>query len=161
MPDDLNDLIDTDEGNAPGGKAGSGGALRAQLEQVLEQNRLLNDRLQATEARERGRELEGLFTKHGVPPLAKDFFPSDGELSDEAVTGFVGKYGALWGVSADAAATPADQQQAAQRISNASSTAQPFQPNPGLLADAQTKLGEANTRDEVLQLFARMAAAQA
>lgn len=164
MPDGLDDLFENgsnDSGTAPASGGSSGGQLRRLYEEQLAQNKALADQLANLQKAERGRTLESLFEKHGVPTLAKDFFPSDAELNDEAITGFVGKYGALWGVSAEAATTPAPEQQAAQRISNVSAQAQPVQPIPGNFADYETKLSEAGTRQDVLDMFARLAAAQA
>jgi hypothetical protein len=165
MPDGLDDLLggSNDSGTAPSGEPGGsgGGQLRRLYEEQLQQNKALAEQLASLQKAERGRSLDALFEKHGVPGLAKDFFPSDGELTDEAVTGFVGKYGALWGASADAATTPSPEQQAAARIANASLQAPPIQPGPGQFADYESKLGEAKSRDEVLQIFAQLAAAQA
>src|SRR5690242_13805372 len=91
-------------------------ALRKQLEAVLAKNKELTDQLASVSAANRQRDVEALFTKHSIPPLAKDFFPADAELTDESATAFVEKYGQLWGAQAQEAATTSEQQAAAAQV---------------------------------------------
>lgn len=150
MPDGLDDLIDD---SSTGSGQSNGGGLRKQLEDVLAQNKALQDQLAQVAANERTRSLESAFTKHGVPTLAKDLFPSDAEPSDEAVTAFVAKYGQLWGATAAPAATPPAAQaatQAAQQFVSQSAT-----PPVAPLTEEEyaAKFAEANTKAEFLAML--------
>jgi hypothetical protein len=152
MSDSLDDLL----GNLDSGAPISGGALRKQLEQVLAANKALEDQLAQVKATQREGALDGLFSKHGIPPLARDFFPKDGELTDEAATDFVAKYGGLWGATAQpATTTPADQ--AATSAAQAFvSQAQPAPVAPLSEEEYRAKFAEAGTKQEFLRLLSEL-----
>lgn len=126
MSDGLDDLLGTNDSGAGDGQP-KGGGLRAQLEAVLAERKALADQLNKLQAAQRQRDLDGLFDKHKIPALAKDFFPADAELNDAAALAFTEKYGQLWGATppgavtppAEQAATAAMQQVAAQAASPA------------------------------------------
>lgn len=154
MSDVLDELFD--DANAAGEPAPEQGGkgLRAQLEQVLEQNRLLQEQLGKVQAAERDRTLGGLFSKHGIPELARDFFPAGTDPSDESVTEFAQKYGQLWGQQATTATTPPAEQAAA-------SAAQSFAANAGTVPaeplgeeQIRARFNEAKTRDELMAQIA-------
>jgi hypothetical protein len=109
-------LLNSDDDSTDPGQGGKG--LRAQLEAALAREKALNERLAKTEQAERSRSLADLFAKHAVPELARDFFPKDAELTDESVTGFVEKYGQLWGAQAQPATTPPDSRRRPLRCSS-------------------------------------------
>lgn len=155
MADGLDDLLDQTDSNAPA-DGGSGKGLRAQLEQTLAENKRLAEQLAQVNAAERQRNLTGLLDKHGIPSLAADLFPRDGELSDEAATAFIGKYGALWGAKADAATTTAPEQAATARLSQASATARTDSPTPWGQDQFASKLSEAKTPAEVMALYQQL-----
>jgi hypothetical protein len=158
MPDSLDDLFDTNSAD-PG--QGGGGQLRKQLEAVLAQNKTLQEQLAQVAARERTTSLNALFTKHAIPELARDFFPADADLSDEAATAFVEKYGALWGAQAAPAATPPAEQAATQAAQQFVSQAAPAPVAPLSEEEYAAKFAEAKTKDEFLKMLAELSAAGA
>lgn len=159
MSDGLDDFLNSDDDSNDSGPGQDGKGLRAQLTAALAREKALNDRLVKTEAAERARSLSDLFTKHSVPDLARDFFPKDAELTDESVTGFVEKYGQLWGAQAQPATTPPDQQAAAAAMQQFASQANPAPVAP-LSEDAyRAKFAEAQTRDEFLKMLAEFGGA--
>jgi hypothetical protein len=159
MSDGLDDLLG-ENGSEPGSQ-NQGGKLREQLERVLAENKALNERLakQDAEARERG--VADLFAKHSIPDLAKDFFPKDGDLNDEAATAFVEKYGQLWGAQAAPATTTPEQQAqttAAQRLAQ---NASPPTIAPMSEAEYAQKFAEAKNPDELYRLIEEYAVIEA
>jgi len=158
MPDGLDDLLDD---SSDPGQGGGGGQLRKQLEQVLAQNKALQEQLAKQQASERARAVDGLFAKHGIPELARDFFPSDTDPTDEAATSFVEKYGQLWGATAAPAATPPADQAAAQAAQ--SYVSQAHTPPLAPMSEEQyaAKFAEAKTKDEFLKMLAELTAAGA
>lgn len=147
---DLDDLLsaldDTNSGQ-------SGGALRKQLEAVLAQNKQLNEQLAQVQSSQRETQLAGLFSKHSIPELARDFYPKDGDLTDEAATSFVQKYGALWGAEA-APATTAPEAQAATNAAQAFAAQATPSPSAPLSEDAyRAKFAEAQTKEEFLKML--------
>lgn len=157
MPDGFDDLFDDSSTDAGSGQGGGG--LRKQLEQVLAQNKALNEQLAKVQKNERDRSLDALFSKHAIPTKARDFFPSDSEPSDEAATAFVEKYGELWGAQAQPAATPPDQQAATQAAQSFVSQAQ-SQPISQLSEDDyRAKFAEAGTKAEFLKMLAELGGA--
>lgn len=154
MADGLDDLLNdsTDSGQSGGGQ------LRKQLEQVLAQNKALQEQLAKTQAAERTRAVDSLFGKHGIPELARDFFPSDTEPTDEAATAFVEKYGALWGATAQPAATPPAEQAATSAAQQFVSQAQPAPLAPLSEEEYAAKFAEAKTKDEFLRMLAELSA---
>jgi predicted component of type VI protein secretion system len=154
MPDGLDDFLDSDSSNPGQG----GGALRKQLEQVLAQNKALQEQLAKQQASERNRSVDGLFAKHGIPELARDFFPSDVEPTDEAATSFVEKYGQLWGATAAPAATPPAEQAATSAAQQFTSQASPAPLAPLTEEQYAAKFAEAQTKDEFLRMLAELTA---
>ena len=154
MPDGLDDLFANDPASTGSGQSGEGGKLRAQLEQVLAENKALTDRLAAQEAAARSRTVAELFAKHSVPDLAKDLFPQDAEPTDEAVTALVEKYGALWGAQAATAATTPPEQQAATNAAQQFAS-QASAPPAGPLTDEAIRARMAETKNaaELMQLM--------
>jgi len=152
MPDGLDDLLDDSNPNPGQG----GGALRKQLEDALKELRDTKAQLAEVAVRERGNSLNALFAKHSVPELAKDFFPADSPLTDEAVTSFVEKYGQLWGAQAAPATTPPAEQVATQAAQQFTSQAQ--QPPVAPLSEEEyaAKFAEAKTKDEFLKMLAEL-----
>lgn len=154
MSDGLDDLLGPDTSTDPG-QGGKGGGLRAQLEAVLAERSALKEQLALVQANERQRSLNDLFSKHAIPELAKDFFPSDTALTDEAATGFVEKYGALWGAQAQVATTTAADQAGATAMQQFAANAGPAPVAP-LSEDAyRAKFAEAKSRDELMQMMAQ------
>lgn len=153
-PQTLEDLLGE---TPPAGQSGAqtdGSKLRTQLEQVLADNKALRERVETADARDRESKVNGLFEKHSIPTLAKDFFPKDADLTDESVTAFVEKYGLLWGAqAAEAAATP-EQQAAAAQLQQLSAGSMP--PPTGLMNEeaARAKYAEANTAEDVMRMVA-------
>jgi hypothetical protein len=160
MPDGLDELLDDNSTGAGSGQS-NGGALRKQLEAVLEQNRVLQEQLAKQQQTQRASALDSLFAKHAIPPLAKDLFPADAEPTDEAVTALVEKYGALWGAQATPATTPPAEQAATSAVQQF--VAQAHQPAVQPLSedDYRAKFAEAGTRDEFMRMLAEMNAAAA
>jgi hypothetical protein len=155
MPDGLDDLLDSSDNP---GQGGGGGQLRKQLEQVLAQNKALQEQLAQVAQRERTTSLNSLFAKHSVPELARDLFPADAEPTDEAVTALVEKYGALWGATAQPAATPPAEQAATQAAQQFVSQAQPAPVAPLSEEEYAAKFAEAKTKDEFLKMLAELSA---
>jgi hypothetical protein len=155
MPDGLDDLFDSSDNP---GQGGGGGQLRKQLEQVLAQNKALQEQLAQVAQRERTTSLNSLFAKHSVPELARDLFPADAEPTDEAVTALVEKYGALWGATAQPAATPPAEQAATQAAQQFVSQAQPAPVAPLSEEEYAAKFAEAKTKDEFLKMLAELSA---
>jgi hypothetical protein len=160
MPDGLDDLLD-DNSNGAGSGQSNGGALRKQLEAVLEQNRVLQEQLAKQQEAQRASALNDLFAKHAIPPLARDLFPADAEPTDEAATALVEKYGALWGATAQPATTPPADQAATAAMQQF--TAQAHQPAVQPLSEEEyaAKFAEAGTREEFLRMLAEINAATA
>jgi len=160
MPDGLDDLLD-DNSNGAGSGQSNGGALRKQLETVLEQNRVLQEQLAKQQQAQRASALNDLFAKHSIPPLARDLFPADAEPTDEAVTALVEKYGALWGATAQPATTPPAEQAQTQSVQQF--VAQAHQPavQPLSEEDYAAKFAEAKTKDEFMQMLAEINTAAA
>jgi hypothetical protein len=159
MPDGLDDLLDGSTNDASLGQGG--GALRKQLEQVLAQNKVLQEQLAKQQQAQRASALDSLFAKHSIPPLARDLFPADAEPTDEAVTALAEKYGALWGATAQPATTPPAEQAATASVQQF--VAQATQPavQPLSEEDYRAKFAEAQTKDEFLRMLAELNAATA
>jgi hypothetical protein len=157
MPDGFDDVID--DGSTDPNPGQGGGGLRKQLEQVLAQNRTLTEQLAKVQTNERNRSLDALFAKHSIPEKARDFFPSDTDPTDEAATAFVEKYGELWGASAAQAATPPDQQAAAQAAQSFVSQSRPPVVSEMSEDDYRAKFAEANTKAEFLKMLAELGGA--
>lgn len=159
MSDGLRDLEQLLNGDSTSPDSGqSGGKLRQQLEAVLAERNELKAQLAQVQTAQRETQLSSLFTKHSVPPLARDFFPKDAELTDEAVTGFIEKYGQLWGAEAAPATVPAEQQAAANAAQAfaAQSTQAPAAP---LSEEAyRAKFAETNSREEFLKVLSELSA---
>jgi hypothetical protein len=153
MPDGLDDLLND---STPGSGQSTGGQLRKQLEDALKEINGLKEQLSAQAATQRASALNGLFAKHAIPELARDFFPADADLTDEAATAFVAKYGQLWGATAAPAATPPAEQAATAAAQSFVSQAQ--QPALQPLTEEQyaAKFAEANTRDELMAMLAEL-----
>ena len=157
MPDGLDDLLDDSNPNPGQG----GGALRKQLEDALMELRDTKVQLAAVAQKERSNSLNSLFAKHNIPELAKDFFPADAALTDEAVTSFVEKYGALWGAQAAPATTPPAEQAATQAAQQFTSQASAPPVAPMSEEEYAAKFAEAKTKDEFLRMLAELSAAGA
>jgi hypothetical protein len=125
---------------------------------VLAQNKALQEQLAQVAQRERTTSLNSLFAKHSVPELARDLFPADAEPTDEAVTALVEKYGALWGATAQPAATPPAEQAATQAAQQFVSQAQPAPVAPLTEEEYAAKFAEAKTKDEFLKMLAELSA---
>jgi hypothetical protein len=149
--DDLDQLLGGDNGS---GQPSEGSRLRQQLESALQKLAERDAALQKLQEKDRQRDIESLFTKHSIPTLAKDFFPTDAELTDESATAFVEKYGQLWGAqAAEASATPEQQAQAAA-VQALSAVGTP--PPAGLLTEeaARSKFAEAKTAEDIMRMTA-------
>ena len=155
MTDPLSDLLNSmnDDDGSSGQSSGKG--LRAQLEAVLAQNKQLQEQVSRAQEAERARALSSVFEKHQIPALARDFFPKDAEPTDEAATKFVEQYGGLWGAQSATATTPPAQQAQTQAIQQFTSQAAPASLELSE-DDYRAKLGEANTRAELLKMLAEM-----
>lgn len=138
---------DGTSGQTPGGK------LREQLEAVLSERNQLKEQLAQVQQTQRAQALDSLFSKHGVPALARDLFPKDAEPTDEAVTSLVEKYGALWGAQAQPATTPPAEQQAAQQIQQFAQLAQTTSMQPLSEEGYRAMFAEAKTKDELFRLM--------
>jgi hypothetical protein len=150
--DDLDQLLGGTPGD--GQTPTEGSKLRQQLESALSKLAERDAALAKLTEKDRARDVEALFTKHSIPPLAKDFFPTDAELTDESATAFVEKYGQLWGATAaEANATPEQQAQAAA-VQALTATGTP--PPAGLLTEegARAKFAEAKTAEDIMRLTA-------
>lgn len=150
--DDFDQLLGGTSGD--GQTASEGGRLRKQLEDALSKLAERDTALAQLQAKDRQRDVDTLFAKHSIPPLAKDFFPKDADLTDESATAFVEKYGQLWGATAaEATATPEQQAQAAavQALSATGTT-----PPAGLLTEeaARQKFAEAKSVDDIMRMTA-------
>jgi hypothetical protein len=149
MSDSLDDILGPADSSP-----GQGGKLRELLEQALSKNKDLEAQLTQVQASQRATRLESLFDKHKIPALARDFFPTDTEPSDEAATAFVEKYGALWGVQAAAATTTPEQQAAAAQMQQLSAVAQPAPTSPLSEDEYRARFSEAKTKDDLLRMMA-------
>ena len=159
MPDGLDDLLGDDSTNPNPGQGG--GQLRKQLEDALKELRDTKAQLAEVAVRERGNSLNALFAKHAIPELAKDFFPADAALTDEAVTSFVEKYGPLWGAQAAPATTPPAEQAATHAAQQFTSQASAPPVAPMSEEEYAAKFAEAKTKDEFLRMLAELTAAGA
>jgi hypothetical protein len=146
VPDDFDDFLNGD--SQP-----TGGQLRKQLEQVLAERKTLQEQLNRLQSESRTRSISELFSKHSIPELAKDFFPSDAELTDESATSFVEKYGALWGAQAESATTPPAQQAATAAMQRFASEATPPPVAPLSEEQYRSRLSEAKTQTELLKMI--------
>lgn len=144
--DNLSDLLGDEPGQAPAPK---GGGLRAQLEAVLAERQALKEQLNSLQTAQRQRDLGELFSKHQIPELARDFFPKDGELSDDTARSFVEKYGSLWGHVAPAAATPPAEQVAQAAMASVAGQAAPPPLAPMSREDYSAKFAEAKSMSEL------------
>lgn len=151
MSDGLDDLFGTDDSGQP-----AGGKLRQLLEEALNKNKALETQLAEVQATQRESALDGLFAKHSIPALAKDFFPKDGALTDESATAFVEKYGQLWGAQAAAATTPPDQQAATTAAQAFAAQAGPPPAAPVSEEQYRAKFSEAQTKADFLRMLAEM-----
>jgi hypothetical protein len=161
MPDGLDDLLDDTSTNGAGSGQSNGGALRKQLEAVLEQNRVLQEQLAKQQEAQRASALNDLFAKHSIPPLARDLFPADAEPSDEAATALVEKYGALWGATAQPATTPPAEQAQTSAVQQFVAQSHNAAVQPLSEEDYAAKFAEAKTREEFMQMLAEINAAAA
>lgn len=156
MTDELDQLLAAD---ASGSGQSDGGKLRKQLEDVLAQNKALQEKFEVVQAAERARSLEGLFAKHQIPELARDFFPQDAQPTDEAATEFASKYGQLWGSASATATTPPAQQAQANAMQQFSTQSAPPPGDALSEDDYAAKFAEAGTRDELLKMLAEYGSA--
>lgn len=161
MTDPIDALFANPDGTDPqaSGQKSEGGKLREQLEQVLAANRELQQQVAAQAARERDRAISEAFGKHKVPDLARDFFPKDAEPTDESVTGFVEKYGQLWGASSATATTPPAQQAQTQAMQQFTSTAPDADLSVADEAAGRAMFATATSKEDVLRTL-REAGAQ-
>jgi len=143
---DLDALLGEESGQTPAPK---GGGLRAQLEAVLAERQALKEQLDQLRVAQRTRDLGELFGKHNIPELAKDFFPKDGDLSDDTARSFVEKYGQLWGHVAPAAATTPAEQVAAAAMASVAGQASPPPLAPMSREDYTAKFAEAKSMSEL------------
>lgn len=151
MSDSLDDLL-----GDPNDSRSAGGKLREQLEQALAREKALEARLAAVEQSTRADQVKALASKHGIPDLALDFFPKEGDLTDEAATSFIEKYGALWGAQATTATTAPEQQQAATAAQQFTAQARPPAAEPLSQEAIESKLREVTTRDGLLKALAEL-----
>lgn len=158
MSDGLSDLLDDPTTSPDGSGQSDGGKLRKQLETVLEQNKALQERLAKADQAERARALDGLFGKHSIPALARDFFPADSEVTDEVATAFVEKYGQLWGASATVATTPPAEQAAATAAQQFASQAGQAPVVPFSEDDYRAKFAQAKSPEELATLVDQLSA---
>jgi hypothetical protein len=160
MSDGLDDLLGDNNDSGSGDGQAKGGGLRAQLEAALAREKALSAKFEQIQAAQRQRDLDGLFEKHKIPALAKDFFPADAELDDKAVTSFVEKYGQLWGAQPPGAVTsPADQAAtAAMQQASAQGTAVPL--NPLTQDEYKAKFDEAKSMADLRQMMSELGAMQ-
>jgi hypothetical protein len=154
---DLDDLLDNlDPSDNTGPDAGKGKGLRVQLEQVLAERKALQEQLAQLQTAQRQRDLDGLFEKHQIPALAKDFFPRDADLSDKTAAEFVEKYGQLWGAQPPTAATPAPEQAAMAAMQSLAGQAAP----PPLTAMSQddyaAQFAKATNMTELRQIMEQL-----
>ena len=149
MTDSLDDLLGPAGSDANGG----GGKLRKLLEDTLAQKKALETQLAEVQQQTRATALDGLFTKHGVPALARDLFPQDADPTDEAVTALVEKYGSLWGAEAAAATTPPAEQQAATQMQQFAQVANPTAPRPQSEEEYRAAFSHAQTKDDFLKML--------
>jgi hypothetical protein len=156
MPDGLDGLLDDDSTANPGQ---GGGALRKQLETALAELKTARDQLAAQTAKQRESAIGDLFSKHAIPELARDFFPADADLTDEAATAFVEKYGALWGAQAQPATTPPAAQAQAAAAQQFVAQARTPATQPLSEEDYAAKFAEAKTKGEFMQMLAEINAA--
>lgn len=159
MSDGLDGLFDDDDSNANSSGQSDGGKLRKQLEAVLAQNRTLQEQLTKVQVDTRNRAVSELFAKHSIPAKARDFFPSDSEPTDEAVTAFVEKYGDLWGAQAASATTTPEEQAATNAAQQFASQASPSQVEPMSEEHYRAKFAEAKSKDELARLMDEVIAA--
>lgn len=153
---DLENLLNgTDAGS---GQSSDGKGLRAQLEAVLAERKALQEQLAQVQATQREGAVASLFAKHSIPELARDFFPKDGDLNDEAATAFVAKYGQLWGAQAATATTPPADQAAANAIQSFAAQAQTAPASPLSEDEYRAKFAEAKTKAEFLQILSEVEA---
>jgi hypothetical protein len=147
-----------DSGSTPAGSDGKG--LREQLRAVLAENKQLKEQTALVAQRERVRTVAELVTKHSIPPLAQDLLLreiGDTDPTDEAVTGFVAKYGELWGAKAAEASTTPEQQAQTAQVQALSATGHET-PAQLLSEEAyRSRFAEAKTAEDVMRLTAEAA----
>jgi hypothetical protein len=159
MADGLDDLLGTNDSGAADGQP-KGGGLRAQLEAVLAERQALKEQLARLEGAQRQRDLEGLFEKHKIPALAKDFFPADAALDDKSVASFVEKYGALWGATAPDTVTPPAEQAAAAAMQQVTAQATSPALKPLTQEEYKAKFDEAKSMADLRQMMEQVASMQ-
>lgn len=159
---DLDDLLNAlDQSTDPSGTpdpAPQGKGLRAQLEAALAERQALKTQLDQLQTAQRQRDLEGLFEKHKIPALARDFFPKDGELSDKEAAAFIEKYGALWGHVAPEAVTDPATQAATAAMQAVAGQAAPPTIAPQSQADYAAQFAKATNMTELRQIMETLGA---
>lgn len=156
MSDGLDNLDDILGGNEPASSNAKGGGLRAQLEAVLAERKALADQLASLQTAQRQRDLGELFAKHQIPELARDFFPKDGELTDDTARSFLEKYGSLWGHQAPQAATSPAEQVAQAAMASVAGQATPPPLAPMGREDYAAKFAEAKSMAELNQIMQQL-----
>lgn len=74
--------------------------LRKQLEKQSKENERLSSQLGELSTRDRTRTLTEALTAKGLSEKAAKFYPADAELSDEAITAWIGENADIFGVKA-------------------------------------------------------------
>ena len=145
---DLDDLT-TNRGDDSDGIKSLRSALKALKAQINEKDTELST--YRTKVREES--LSGLLKSAGVPDAALGLYPKDAEATQEAVTEWVGKFGAAFGINPNPAPglTP-EAVQAMQTVQAAS--AQAPAPSPGDAATLLARIQAANNKQELAAVYA-------
>jgi hypothetical protein len=159
MSDGLDDLLGSNDSGAGDGQP-KGNGLRAQLEAVLAERKALAEQLNKLQTAQRQRDLDGLFDKHKIPALAKDFFPADAELDDKAAAAFAEKYGQLWGATPPGAVTPPAEQAAVSAMQQVAAQAATPSLSPLTQDEYAAKFAEATSQADLRRIMSELGALQ-
>lgn len=154
---DLDEYLGTDFPTGDGQESNAVKVLRDKLKAEIAARKGLEGELGELRVGERTRALDTFFT--GVPPEYRDFY-GDRPATPEAFAEFSGKYGHLWGQQAPAspqATVDPVQQQQAQRIQQAMSTAQQPSAAPLSEQEARRAFAGANNMAELMASFDQLA----
>lgn len=127
-------------------------SLRAALKAANLQIRAQGTELDTFRSKQREGSLSELLKSKGVPETAFGLYPKDADASDEAVTEWVGKFGAAFGITAAPTGLAPEQVAAMQQVQAAS--AQAPTPAPGDMSTLKARLQAANSREESAAVYA-------
>lgn len=144
---DLDDLTTDRSDDSDGIKS-----LRAAVKSLKDQIKQKDTELTTYRSKEREGSLSELLKSKGVPETAFGLYPKDAEASEEAVTEWVGKFGAAFGIQTAPTGLAPEQVAAMQTVQAAS--AQAPAAAPGDMNTLMARLQAANSKEESAAVYA-------